>query len=206
MDIVYTGFKRLDEVLKINKGDLVVIGGRPAIGKTCFLCSMIERSKDHQTNMFFAMQTYTHKAVEKLSAVFNNRRVICNYAGDFYDFVKKIAVYNKEKPIDAIFIDNFDILISLSNTSREKIIVMLKDLAASLKVAIIVVDESDRNYRLKSKEFLKYADKILLLNAFNNDCTDLENVDVSIFVEKDLDACSYNEVIVKFNKKTLTFR
>ena len=43
MDRIYTGFESLDKHLKIYKGDLVVIGARPAIGKTCFMCSMIEK-------------------------------------------------------------------------------------------------------------------------------------------------------------------
>ena len=34
MDRIYTGFESLDKYLKIYKGDLVVIGGRLAIGKT----------------------------------------------------------------------------------------------------------------------------------------------------------------------------
>lgn len=32
MDRIYTGFESLDKRLKIYKGDLVVIGSRPAIG------------------------------------------------------------------------------------------------------------------------------------------------------------------------------
>ena len=41
MDRIYTGFECLDKHLKICKGDLVVIGGRPAIGKTAFLISIL---------------------------------------------------------------------------------------------------------------------------------------------------------------------
>ena len=48
MKRIYTGFECLDKHLKICKGDLVVIGGRPAIGKTCLMCSMIEKTIDKQ--------------------------------------------------------------------------------------------------------------------------------------------------------------
>ena len=66
MDRIYTGFESLDKHLKIYKGDLVVIGARPAIGKTCFMCSMIEKTIDKQKTLFFTMQTNKHKAIERL--------------------------------------------------------------------------------------------------------------------------------------------
>ena len=50
MDRIYTGFESLDKHLKIYKGDLVVIGARPAIGKTCLMCSMIEKTIDKFLN------------------------------------------------------------------------------------------------------------------------------------------------------------
>lgn len=57
MDRIYTGFESLDRHLEICKGGLVVIGGRPAIGKTCFMCSIIEKIIDKQKILFFTMQT-----------------------------------------------------------------------------------------------------------------------------------------------------
>ena len=56
MDRIYTGFESLDKHLEICKGDLVVIGSRPAIGKTCLMFSMIEKTTDKKT-LFFTMQT-----------------------------------------------------------------------------------------------------------------------------------------------------
>lgn len=52
MDRIYTGFESLDKHLKIYKGDLVVIGSRPAIGKTSLMCSMIEKTIDKQKTLF----------------------------------------------------------------------------------------------------------------------------------------------------------
>ena len=66
MDRIYTGFESLDKHLKIYKGDLVVIGARPAIGKTCLMCSMIKKTIHKQKALFFTMQMNKHKAIEKL--------------------------------------------------------------------------------------------------------------------------------------------
>lgn len=55
MDRIYTGFESLDKLLKIYKGDLVVIGARPAIGKTSLMCSMIEKTIDKQKTLFFTI-------------------------------------------------------------------------------------------------------------------------------------------------------
>ena len=73
MENIYTGFNKLDKYLKIYKGDLVVIGARPAIGKTCLMCSMIENTIEKQNIVFFTMQTNKHKALERISAL---RRII----------------------------------------------------------------------------------------------------------------------------------
>jgi replicative DNA helicase len=69
MDRIYTGFESLDKHLKIYKGDLVVVGGRIAIGKTCFLCSIIERTINKQKIIFFSMQTNKLKALNRLNTL-----------------------------------------------------------------------------------------------------------------------------------------
>ena len=43
-----TGFKDLDEIIKVNKGDLIVVASRPAMGKT------------------------THGSIEKVNSIWKN--------------------------------------------------------------------------------------------------------------------------------------
>ena len=65
MDRIYAGFESLDKYLKIYIGDLVVIGSRPAIGKTSLMCSMIEKTIDKQKTLFFTMEERKDKNIEK---------------------------------------------------------------------------------------------------------------------------------------------
>ena len=37
---MHTGFKSLDEIIEINKGDLVIVASRPAMGKTAFVSTV----------------------------------------------------------------------------------------------------------------------------------------------------------------------
>ncbi len=36
-----TGFKDLDEILEVDKGDLVVVASRPAMGKSTFVLNIL---------------------------------------------------------------------------------------------------------------------------------------------------------------------
>lgn len=86
MDRIYTGFESLDKHLKIYKGDLVVIGSRPAIGKTSLMCSMIEKTIDKQKTLFFTMEERKDKNIEK--TIFK-----------VLDLKENVKVINKEKII-----------------------------------------------------------------------------------------------------------
>ena len=37
---MHTGFKSWDEIIEINKGDLVIVASRPAMGKTAFVSTV----------------------------------------------------------------------------------------------------------------------------------------------------------------------
>ena len=89
MDRIYTGFESLDKHLKIYKGDLVVIGSRPAIGKTSLMCSMIEKTIDKQKTLFFTMEERKDKNIEKtifkvLDLKENNNFTITAATGNTY--------------------------------------------------------------------------------------------------------------------------
>ena len=54
-----TGFKDLDEIIKVNKGDLIVVASRPAMGKSTFVLNILshialEENKNDITDLIIA--------------------------------------------------------------------------------------------------------------------------------------------------------
>lgn len=166
MDRIYTGFESLDKHLKIYKGDLVVIGARPAIGKTCLMCSMIEKTIDKQKTLFFTMEERKDKNIEKTICkvldlkenvkVINKEKIIyrfcealekkyynltlCREIVGIEELILCVAECKIKENIGIVFIDNFYNLVSISNTFTGEIILLLKKLAEKLNVVIVITD------------------------------------------------------------------
>ena len=54
-----TGFKDLDEIIKVNKGGLIVVASRPAMGKSTFVLNILshialEENKNDITDLIIA--------------------------------------------------------------------------------------------------------------------------------------------------------
>ena len=222
MDRIYTGFESLDKHLKIYKGDLVVIGARPAIGKTCFMCSMIEKTIDKQKTLFFTMQTNKHKAIERLQLlnVKENDNFYLYY--DFVDYEELLLIVAEHKikyDIDVVFIDNAVDLFNNTCRSESETTIKLKMIAEKLNVAIIIADGHKSMYKrcscyidLRHKSLIKYADKIITINRPDRVATErelkeglVEKYVAEIRIDKDMEEYYSPWINLKFDNKSLTF-
>lgn len=63
-----TGFKDLDDVIKVNKGDLIVIASRPAMGKTTFVLNILSHIalKEKKSVLFFSLDDSKENIINKL--------------------------------------------------------------------------------------------------------------------------------------------
>lgn len=180
MDRIYTGFESLDKHLKIYKGDLVVIGSRPAIGKTSLMCSMIEKTIEKQKTLFFTMEERKDKNIEKTIfkvldlkenvKVINKEKIIyrfcealekkyynltlCREIVGIEELILCVAECKIKENIGIVFIDNFYNLVSISNTFTSEIIILLKELSNKLNVAIVIAD----SHRVSGKKYSYYLD------------------------------------------------
>ena len=222
MDRIYTGFESLDKHLKIYKGDLLVVGGGPAIGKTCFLCSMIEKSIDKQKIIFFSMQTNRHKAIDRLirlNVVDNQNFYMYNNIVDFEELLLIVAEHKLKHDIDAVLIDNAVDVFNDGNHSEKEITIKLKKLAQKLNVAVIIADghKSTSKRRscyidLRHKSLIKYADKIITINRPDKMATVKEFEDglveknvAEIMVDKDIEEYYSPWIKLKFDNINFTF-
>lgn len=211
MERIYTGYENLDEQLWIYKGNLVVIGGRPAVGKTSFMCSILENNAKKYKSIFFSMEEKRSKRIEDVfgrTLDYKDNVIVVRRIVDYEELLTCVAENKVKMKIDVVYINNLFDLIICSKRSEGEIISRLKDMATRLEVAVIVADtlmQFDRrilNYKdLIHKELIKYADKILLIDRPDKTATEKQlkrglvkkNV-AQIWVNKDVDA-SYNEIV-----------
>lgn len=222
MDRIYTGFESLDKHLKIYKGDLVVIGARPAIGKTCLMCSMIEKTIDKQKILFFTMQTNKHKAIERLQLLNvkeNDNFYLYDSYVDYEELLLLVAEHKIKYDIDVVFIASALDLYEYTYHTENEITIKLKELANKLNVAIIIADShrvSGRKYSyyldLRHKSLIKYADKIITINRPDIRATVkeieeglVEKYVAEIRIDKDMDEYFSPWINLKFDNISLTF-
>ncbi len=69
-DMLITGFRDLDAVLSgVEKGDLITIGGRPAMGKTAFMTSILYNFlKQDKKCLLFSLEISTSQYLKRLIA------------------------------------------------------------------------------------------------------------------------------------------
>ncbi len=222
MDRIYTGFDSLDKHMKIYKGDLVVIGGYPAIGKACLMCSMVEKTVYKQKTLFFTMQTNKHKAIERLQQLNvkeNDNFYLHDSFVDYEELLLLIAEHKIKYNIDVVFINNAIDLYEYTYHMENEMTMKLKELANKLNVALIIADShrfSGKKYScyidLRNKSLIKYADKIITINRPDRTATEkeLKNGFVEkgvavIRIDKDMDEYFSPWINLKFDNNTFTF-
>ena len=222
MDRIYTGFESLDKHLKIYKGDLVVIGARPAIGKTSLMCSMIEKTIDKQKTLFFTMQTNKHKAIERLQLLNvkeNDNFYLYDSYVDYEELLLIVAEHKIKYDIDVVFISSALDLYEYTYHMENEMTIKLKELANKLNVAIVIADShrvSGRKFSyyldLRHKSLIKYADKIITINRPDKTATEkalrdglVEKGVAEIRIDKDFEEYFSPWINLKFDNNSLTF-
>lgn len=222
MDRIYTGFKSIDKYLKIHKGDLVVVGARPAIGKTCLICSMMEKTMDKQKILFFSMKTNKHKAVDRLELLNVKEKVnfhLCDSLIGYEEMLLLVAEHKIKYNIDVVFINNALDLFNNTVGSENETSIKLKNLAEKLNVAVIIADRHNitRKRRscyldLRHKSLIKYADKIITINRPDLRATEKEFIDglveinvAEIIIDKDIEEDYVPWINLKFDNNNLCF-
>jgi replicative DNA helicase len=169
-----TGYSKLDNHVLIDKGDFIIIGGKPSSGKTTFSVNvMINMSAKYKVN-FFSLETSTSKIFQKIAAsgaginigrilhsnlfdtdyinLLNTASEYNNYnlkvieaSGKSVEEITSIALQNKA---DIIFIDYLQLIKEKGQNSFEKVSEISKKLhtfAQKEKVTVIALSQLKRS-------------------------------------------------------------
>lgn len=169
---ISTGFSRLDKHVRIDKGDYIVVAGRPSMGKTAFtLQMMLNMSKSYKA-VYFSLETSKKKVFERLIsssagiplsqlkdrnikdyanlARFSDQFCKLNFsvvesAGWTVDKIQATAV---QENADIIFIDYLSLINGNGKGIYEQVTKISKDLhimAQTRKIAVVALSQLSRN-------------------------------------------------------------
>ncbi len=209
-DMLITGFRDLDAVLSgVEKGDLITIGGRPAMGKTAFMTSILYNFlKQDKKCLLFSLEISTSQYLKRLIAQIgeielfslNNCKVLddknkeeiktaldiissCNLSifDDTYKIEEILSRIETEKP-EYVFVDYLQLFDTPRKKQRSEAItnIMLDLKKIAKENNCIIFILSQLSRALESR-----CDKRPMLSDLR-ESGDIENIsDVVIFIYRD---------------------
>lgn len=134
-----TGFKDLDEIIKVNKGDLIVVASRPAMGKSTFVLNILSHIalEENKSVLFFNLEDSKESIINKL--IISNSMVES----------EKFGLYNRYKNNEIqkpnLSEDDWDRIASGINLLKDASIYIASDVPYSIEDICI------KSTRLKKK-------------------------------------------------------
>lgn len=226
-----TGYGMVDYHIHIDRGDYILIGGRPSAGKTSFALNIaVEMSKKYKVG-FFSLETSAKKIYERTAAFINAQPLSEIMDGDVrpvetqkYNLtvidkpmsVDKIEAAAIKGGFDVIFIDYLGLITDTAKTRYEKITnisVGLHNLAQSAKITVFALSQLGRlkgdtptmESLRESGQLEQDADAIILLSKCGDEPEDEDIASVAADIVKNKTG-QCGSVRFKFYKKTQMFK
>ena len=155
---ILSGFENIDKLTGgWHKADLILVAGRPAMGKTAFAVSMANQMTECMgySIAFFSLELSKTVLLERFEKVGNPALNTQLFIEDNLDFtiaeiIESARTYVVEQKVQCIIIDYLQLIVAAENTftSRKEelihILQSLKTLAVELEVPIIVLSQLPR--------------------------------------------------------------
>lgn len=169
---IKTGVGRLDKYIYLDRGDYVIIGGRPSAGKTAFtLQMMLQMAREHNV-VYFSLETSAEKIMDRLMANYtgtplsqiktaqiNDWKRIASYADDFGKLrfsvveaagwsVQQIRAKAIQLKAQVVFIDYLSLIKANGNSLYEKVTnisIDLHTMAQQSKITVVALSQLNRS-------------------------------------------------------------
>ena len=145
-----TGFENLNQLAGFSRGELVIIGGRPAVGKTMFLVNLVSNLSEKLPVLYFTFdmsaQQFTNRMIAKLADIsieklshqeisqeervkieaqlpkFQQKQLYINdgFHHSIFSFQKFCEQEIKEKGIQMIFVDYLQMMTTGNNRNNRE--------------------------------------------------------------------------------------
>lgn len=162
-EFIPTGFDKLDQKIGggFYSGELIVVAGRPLMGKTTFVLTMAQRmSNDHNINIaYFSLEMDCEQVLKRVNQINHVSQDIKENRNTFFvddtpgisvaQLKQKCIECQKEQNIDIVFIDDLQLMSGddkCESRTQELDCVAngLKELAIKLNVPIVLVVQQGR--------------------------------------------------------------
>jgi len=184
---ILSGLENIDKLTcGWHKADLILVAGRPAMGKTAFAVSMANQMTEclGYSVAYFSLELSKTVLLERFEKIGNPAHNTQLYIEDNLDFtiteiIEKARAYVVEQKVQFIILDYLQLIVAAENifTNRKEelgqILQSLKALAVELDVPIIVLSQLPRSVE-------QSEDKKPKLEGLRD--IDIQSVDTAIFL------------------------
>ena len=158
-----TGFKKLDEIVKIKQGDLVLLAGTASVGKTSFVLNVLNNIaiNDKKSVLFFSLECSKESVLAKIASIAGV--IEAPNILDLNDFdslkVKKISEKIDKK---SIYIDD------TSGISIKEICEKSKNIKKEKDISCVIIDYLELISYGESKNLSKITETNNILSNLKN--------------------------------------
>ncbi len=130
-----TGFKKIDEMVKIKQGDLVLLAGTASVGKTSFVLNVLNNIaiNDKKSALFFSLECSKESILSKIASITGEME-----APDILDLkdfdLLKVKKINEKIDKESIYIDD------TPGISIKEICKKSKNMKKEKDIACVIID------------------------------------------------------------------
>lgn len=88
VDYLRTGFSKLDKYVQIQRGDFVVVGARPSVGKTALTLQMLMHMSRDCTAVYFSLETSAKNIFGRIASCFSGVPLECIKSHTGVDYLR----------------------------------------------------------------------------------------------------------------------
>lgn len=129
IEYIHTGFSKIDRQVFIERGDFIVVGARPSVGKTALTLDMMTRMAKRKRVAYFSLETKNNKLFA---------RMISNLSGEYFGRIKSRHDLDYQKILSAK--EAFDKLDFYTVEAAGWTVAQIKAKAVQLGAEIIFID------------------------------------------------------------------